>query len=109
MSYCAVESGKSIIEEKTLGTCFYFLKHGTIACTLNNKSISELKAPAYFGERALLNDLQRVNGYKSIETCYLYVLDKDKFLKIFNQAKKELGLEERKEVLENNPILSNYI
>ncbi len=108
MSYCAIESGKVIIEEKTLGSCLYILKYGSVQVLSNNKHVSELKSPCCFGEKALLNDLLRTQGIKSIEMCYFYILEKDKFMKLFNQVRKEIGVQERKEIMENSPILSIY-
>jgi len=97
------------MEEKTYGSCLYFLKSGSCQVIVNGKTISEFKSPAIFGEKALMSDLYRVNSIKSSEICYLYVLEKDKFLKLFNNTRKELGHEERKEIIENSSILSKIL
>jgi len=106
MAYCSVDTNKIIIEEKTLGNCLYVLKYGTVEIIINNKVITELKSPIAFGERALLSGTVRSSTVKAKEPCFLYVLDKDKFFKLFNQTRKEVGYKDRREVIENNQILS---
>jgi len=107
MSYCSVKAGKVLIEEKTMGSCLFVLKCGSVQVVVNNKPINVMKSPVAFGERALISDFFRLARIKTLENCYVYVLEKDKSVKLFNQLRREFGTVERRKILENSNTFSN--
>ena len=106
-----VEIPKDImfIKQNTIGSLFYVLKQGKVKVIVDNVHIGDMHAPMAFGERALFNDFIRAATIITIETCHLYVLPRESFIKIYQIINKTQGLEEKKNYIENHYTLSKIL
>jgi CRP-like cAMP-binding protein len=107
MQFVEVPKDTMFIKQNTIGSLFYVLKQGKVKVIVNNQVFGEMQAPKAFGERALFNDFIRAASIVTLSTCYLYVLPRDSFLKIYQIINKTQGLDQKKNFLENHYTLSN--
>ncbi|KAK9758827.1 Cyclic nucleotide-binding domain [Popillia japonica] len=72
-----------IFRHDTPGYCMYFILTGSVAVyTSKGAEVVHLKDGAYFGEIALLTNVNRVGSVVSVEVSELYRLDRKDFVKV---------------------------
>ena len=90
-----VRKGQTIVKQGGMGDCMYFLNEGTTEIYINgNKLPFQIKAPDFFGERALMYDeQQRSATIKAATDCELLCL----------------GIKPFRKILDNNPDFKTQV
>jgi CRP-like cAMP-binding protein len=90
-----VRKGQMIVKQGGMGDCMYFLNEGTTEIFINGAKLPfQIKAPDFFGERALMYDeQQRSASIKAATDCELLVL----------------GIKPFRKILDNNPDFKTQI
>ena len=79
---------ENIITYGETGNEMYFLGHGMVEVVSNQSHVlATLDSGSFFGETALLREVTRTAGIRSLTYCNLYKLDKEPFNKIMSKHK----------------------
>ena len=77
-----------IIQENTIGKCFYIIKSGSVEIFKGNSKIRTIGKLEFFGERALFFEEMRSATCIAENECELWALDKANFFEIIDSNMK---------------------
>jgi CRP-like cAMP-binding protein len=80
LSPLRIAAGSDIVRQGETGDLFYVVASGRVEVSENGRTVAVLGSGDYFGEIALLNDVQRVATCTAMADTDLYTLERERFL-----------------------------
>jgi cGMP-dependent protein kinase len=91
--------GEVVFEQGSPGNNFYIIASGRVEVLINRRRVKLLKSGDSFGELALLQNLPRSATVKTVEPCFMWVIDRTAFSEALKLA-HSATYEENKEFIE---------
>lgn len=90
-----IKAGEYVFKEGDTGEEFFIIETGEVECVKNEedgqvKVVRVLKRGDYFGEIALIKDIQRTLGVRALSKCELLKLDRETFRRLLGSIQKHL-------------------